>query len=143
MSTEQNKKTVQTLLTEGMNKRNYSIIDQVIAPGFVNHGIPNATKGPEGFKEIIRQFVDAFPDMNIHLEHIVAEGDQVATRGYWTGTNSGSFMGAPATGRKVRCEFVDFWTLQNGKCTENWVQMDMVGVMQQLELMPTPTLAHA
>jgi predicted ester cyclase len=30
-------------------------------------------------------------------------------------------------------DYIDFWKLDNGKCLENWVQLDIAGVMRQLE----------
>ena len=137
MKQESNKQMIQKMFTEMMNGRNFSNMAEVIAPNYVNHGIPNAKPGPEGFKEILQQFLDGFPDMKINVEHIVAEDNMVATRGYWTGTNSGKFMGMQGTGKKVRCEYMDMWKIENGMCVENWVQMDMVGVMQQIGMMPS------
>ncbi len=138
MTTEYNKMLIEKVFNEVMNGRNMGSIEKFIAPGYVNHGIPNAKTGPAGFREIIQQFLDAFPDMKITMENIIAEGDMVATCGYWTGTNEGSFMGAPASGKQVKCAYIDFWKIQNGMCTENWVQMDMVGVMMQTDAMAMP-----
>ena len=140
MATE-NKKIIERLFTEVMNGRKFNLTEEIIAPSYVNHGIPNAKTGPSGFKEIMQQFLDAFPDMRINMEAIVSEGDTVATRGYWTGTNSGSFMGMPSTGKKVRVEYADFWKLENGKAVENWVTMDMVGLMTQIGMMPAAATA--
>ena len=136
---DQNKKLIQQLFGEAMNGRNLAILNNIIAPDFVNHGIPDSKPGPEGFKAIVQGFLDAFPDMGINVEQIVTEGDTVATRGYWTGTNKGSFMGLPATGKKVRVEYADFWKIKNEKCIENWVQMDFAGLMQQLSGIPAPS----
>lgn len=141
MATDQNKKVIEKLFTEVMNGKKLNLIDEIIAPSYANHGIPNAKKGPAGFKEIIQQFFDAFPDMKVTRESTVAEGDIVATRGYWTGTNKGSFMGMPSTGKKVRVNYADFWKVQNGKCVENWVTMDMVGMMAQLGVAPAYAMA--
>jgi steroid delta-isomerase-like uncharacterized protein len=136
MTTEQNKAIVKKLFEEGMNQRKLSMADEVIGNDFVNHGIPNAKKGPEGFREIIQQFLDAFPDMKINVEFIISEGDMVATKGTWTGTNKGSFMGMPVTNKKVNVGYADFWKLKNGKCIENWVEMDIAGLMQQIGVIP-------
>jgi|SRR6185436_6875543 len=136
MANEENKNLIKQLFSECMNGRNFSLMDKIIAPGFINHGIPNAKTGPEGFKEILNQFLSGFPDMKINLEHVIGDGDMVATHGYWTGTHQGSFMGIPATGKQTRTEFIDVWKIQNGKCIENWVQMDMPGLMQQIGMMP-------
>lgn len=138
MTTDQNKKIVEQLFNEAFVKKNFSILQQVVDSDFVNHGIPGAQKGPEGLKQVIQQFLNAFPDMKINIEHIIAEGDLVATRGYWTGIQNGEFMGMPPTGKPVTVQYSDFWKLSNGKCNENWVQMDMVGMMQQLGMMPPP-----
>ena len=142
MAAEQNKKLIQKLFSEVMTGKNLSIADEIFAPGFINHGIPNAKKGPDGFKEVLQQFFDAYPDMKINVEHIIADdNNMVATRGHWTGTNKGSFMGMPASSKTVRVEFIDVWKIENGKLAENWVQMDMVGMMQQTGMMPAPATA--
>ena len=140
MTSDQNKKLILQLFGEAMNGRNLALIDNLIAPGFINHGIPDAKTGPEGFKATIQQFFDAFPDMGIDVEQLIAEGDLVATRGYWTGTNKGSFMGMPPTGRHVRVDYADFWKIENDQCTENWVQMDIAGLKQQLTGMSAPAV---
>ncbi|HYV93557.1 MAG TPA: ester cyclase [Chitinophagales bacterium] len=139
MTPDQNKNLVQQMFTEVINGKNLDAAGKYIAPGFVNHGIPNATTGPDGFKEIVKQFTDGFPDMHVYQESLIAEGDTVVTRGYWTGTHKGNFMGIPGTGKQVRADYIDVWKIQNDKATENWVQMDMVGVMQQLGAMPAPS----
>jgi steroid delta-isomerase-like uncharacterized protein len=132
MTTDQNKKIIQQLFTEGICKRNLDVIDQLVDPNFINHGIPDTQRGPEGFREIIRTFTDAFPDMDVSIESIIAEGDMVATRGKWKATHQNQFMGIPATGKSVQVCYIDFWKVVNGKCMENWVQMDFLSLMQQL-----------
>jgi steroid delta-isomerase-like uncharacterized protein len=132
MTTDQNKKIIQRLFTEGICKRNLDVIDQLVDPNFINHGIPDAQRGPEGFKDIIRTFTDAFPDMDVSIESIIAEADMVATRGRWKATHQNQFMGIPATGKSVQVYYIDFWKVANGKCVENWVQMDFLSLMQQL-----------
>ena len=138
MSAEQNKQVVGRLFNEAMNQRRFELLNEIIAPEFVNHGMPGAQQGPEGMRQILQGFLDAFPDMKITVEHIVAEGDMVATRGHWVGTNKGSFMGGPASGNSVRSDYVDFWKMKDGKCIENWVQMDMIGIMMQTGAMAAP-----
>jgi steroid delta-isomerase-like uncharacterized protein len=132
MTTEQNKKSVRRLFKEGMGEKKFEVFDELIAEKFINHGMPNAEPGPEGFKTIVSQFLEGFPDMNVEIYNIVAEDDMVATRGVMTGSHKGVFMGVPPTGRKIKIDYIDFWKLANGKCIENWVHMDFSGLMQQL-----------
>jgi len=135
MNTTQNKALVERLFAEAMNGRNFSILNEILAPEFVNHSMPMPYPGPEGFKVVIEGFTTAFPDMQISLEQIIGEGDLVATAGHWTGTHRGDFMGMPATGRQVNIRFMDIWKIENGKAVGNWVQMDNLAIMQQLGVM--------
>lgn len=138
MKTEENKQLVKKIFNEAFNNRNLSAIDSLVGDTYVNRSMPGSNKGSAGLKEILQQFTGAFPDMKINVEHVIGDDNMVATHGYWTGTNQGSFMGMPATNKQVRIEYIDLWKIENGKAVENWVQMDMMGMMQQLGMMPQP-----
>lgn len=138
MNTAQNKALVERLFNEVMNKRNFSVLGEVLSPGFVNHSMPMPQPGPDGFRAILQGFLTGFPDMNIVLEQMIAEDDKVVTIGHWTGTSHGEFMGMPATGKKLNIKFMDLWRIENGKAVENWVQMDNMGILQQMGMMPQP-----
>ncbi len=138
MSLEQNKALVRRGFEEGMNQQQLDIFDDLLTPQYVNHNMPAPAPGPDGFKQVMGMFISAFPDFHIQIEDILAEGDRVASRGVWSGTHQGDFMGIPATGKQVSVAYIDFWRLENGLAVENWVQMDMIGLMQQLGVMPAP-----
>jgi steroid delta-isomerase-like uncharacterized protein len=132
MSTELNKKIILRLYGEGIMQRKFLVFDELIADEFVNHGIPNSRPGPHGFRDIVEQLIQAFPDLHINIQKIVSEADTVATRGYFSGTHHGNFMGLLTSGKKVQIDYIDFWKIRNGKCVENWMQMDLAGVSMQL-----------
>jgi steroid delta-isomerase-like uncharacterized protein len=136
MSTEANKNAVRRGFEQGMNKRSFEVWDEVLAPNYVNHDMPAPSPGPAGMKQVLAMFTDAFPDMQITLHDVFGEGDKVATRGSWKGTHKGAFMGIPATGKSVEVKFIDMWRFENAKAVENWVSMDMLGLMQQLGVVP-------
>lgn len=138
MSTEDNKGLVRRIFEDGINQNHPGVIDQLIASSYVNHDIPAPSQGLEGFKMIIGMFRAAFPDMRVTLEEELAEGDKVITRGYFTGTHKGDFQGIPPTGKQVKVKYIDIWRVADGKMVENWVQMDQLGLMQQLGVIPTP-----
>ena len=136
-----NKVLVEQLFNELMNQKNMSSVEKYLDPNFKQHGFPNSKQGIEGFKEILGQFTTAFPDFKVVPESIIVEGDLVATRGYCTGTNTGSFMGGPATNKKVTISYIDWWQFKNGKAVENWVQLDMQAMLAQLGLVPAQETA--
>jgi len=143
MSTEQNKTIVRRIFDEIVNKGNLGVADELLAADYVNHDFPAPAPGAEGFKLVTTMFRSAFPDIVVTLEDEFAEGDKVVTRGVFAGTHTGEFMGIPATGRKVTIKYLDIWRLENGKAKENWVQMDLLGLMQQLGVIPAPGHAAA
>ena len=138
MSTQENKALVRRIFEEGINQNQTSVFDELIAPTYVNHDLPVPTPGPGGFKMVIGMFRAAFPDMRVTLEEEIAEDDKVSTRGYFTGTHQGDFQGIAPTGKQFKIKYIDVWRVENGKLVENWVQMDQLGLMQQLGVIPVP-----
>ena len=120
-----------------MNDHNLDGFKQLLSDDFVNHDMPMPEPGPEGFKQVLNVFLSAFPDFSMEAESIVCENDNVATRGYFTGTHKGEFMGIPATGKKIKVKYMDMWRFKDGKATENWVRMDNMEMMQQLGVVPS------
>ena len=82
--------------------------------------------------QIGNSFLAAFPDARSSLEEQIEEGDVVITRGVYHGTNSGSFMGMPATGRTVAVPWLSLDRLRNGQILEHRFIMDAQIMMQQL-----------
>jgi steroid delta-isomerase-like uncharacterized protein len=138
MSAEHNKTAVRRLFEEGLNQGRDSVIEELIAPNYVNHDFPASAAGPEGFKQVLGMFRAAFPDIRVTLEDVLGEDGRVATRGYFSGTHQGDFQGIPATGKPIKVSYIDIWRVQDGKLVENWVKMDLMGLMQQLGAIPTP-----
>jgi steroid delta-isomerase-like uncharacterized protein len=123
---------------EGINQRRMDVFDELLADDYVNHTFPAPAPGREGFKQVVQTFIDAFPDFHVVVEEMVAEGDAVASRGTMSGTHRGDFMGIAATGRQIAVGYSDIWRFRDGRAAENWVQLDLLGLMQQLGAVPMP-----
>ena len=139
MSTEENKAIVSRFFEEVFNKKNLAFLDEYATPDSVDHNLlPGMPAGLEGSRQFISMFLTAFPDLHAHLEDIVAEGDKVVTRTTYHGTNTGSLMGMPATGKAVSSSSIDITRLANGKSVEHWGLIDMLGLLQQMGVVPMP-----
>jgi predicted ester cyclase len=144
MSTEQNKALLRRLFEEGLNQNNPRVFDELIDPDFVIYDSPLGTvRGPGGFRQGIEKFRKSFPDLHVTFEAEFADGDYLFHRGYVTGTHKGEFQGVPPTGKQFKINTLDIWRVENGKAVENWVQMDLLGLMQQLGAIPASQQAHS
>jgi len=89
--------------------------------------------GIKGFQEgQQRPFLHAFSDKNAHDDIRIAEGDFVAASGYQYATHTGEWLGIPASGKRVKIRYMDFWRVEGGKLKENWVLIDILDFLKQL-----------
>jgi predicted ester cyclase len=138
MSTEENKALVLQLMHLQENG-DLNTADQFIAHNWVNHdpSMP-PLQGYEGFKQLNTQFRSAFPGFRMEIEDILAEGDKVAGRIRFRATNTGSFQGMPPTGKAVDVTGAGIFRVVDGRVTDNWVNFDMLGLLQQLGVVQAP-----
>jgi steroid delta-isomerase-like uncharacterized protein len=136
MGIAENKALVRRIFEQGMNQADDRVLDECLTADFVNHDMPAPVPGPEGFRQVLGMFRSAFPDMRVTLEDILAEGDKVVTRGVFTGTHKGAFMGVPPSGASIQVKFIDIWRVENDRVAENWVRLDQLGLMQQVGAVP-------
>jgi steroid delta-isomerase-like uncharacterized protein len=134
---EENKAVVNRFY-EVFDEGDLSIVDEVLASNFVEHNpFPEQPPGPEGMKQVLSMMRAAFPDSEMAVEDVIAEGDRIAVRAEMTGTHRGEFMGLPATGNRVTVTGLSIWRVVDGKIVEHWEQFDAMGMMQQLGAIPS------
>ena len=144
MSAQENKAVVRRMLDELFNKGNLDLTEELLAPDFVEHdpSMPEDLHGLEAFKQYVGGYRSAFPDIHIEVEDQVAEGDRVATRWTGTGTHEGELMGIAPTGNRVEVAGMDISRISGGKIAESWSNYDVMGMMQQLGVVPAPGQAQ-
>jgi len=77
--------------------------------------------------------LNAFKDKFTTIDLILEEGDLVAAYGTVETTHSGEFLGMPATGKRIKLNYMDFWRFdESGECVENWVHLDIIDVFRQV-----------
>jgi predicted ester cyclase len=83
-------------------------------------------------------FLAAFPDLQTIIEELIAEGDTVVRRGFFCGTHQGEFQGIPPTGKQVTVPMIAIERIVDGKVVEHRASPDIMGMMQQLGVIPAP-----
>jgi steroid delta-isomerase-like uncharacterized protein len=138
MSTEDNKALVRRVF-DIVNQKNLDAADEVIAADYVYTapGTPEM-RGPEGFKQLIGGYVSAFPDLQMTILDLVAEGDKVVTRWSATGTHRGELMGIAPTGKRATVVGMVMSRCVGGKIAEEVEVFDTLGMLQQLGVVPAP-----
>ncbi|MDO8691754.1 MAG: ester cyclase [Dehalococcoidia bacterium] len=144
MSTEKNKMIARRIPLEALNEGKLGVIDEIVSPDFVNWspmpGLPD--RGPEALTQLVNTIRTAFPDICYTLDAEIAEGDKVVHLATARGTNTGSLMGLPATGKPATWIETHILEFAEGKVLAHWGQVDLLGMMQQLGLAPRPEAAQ-
>jgi steroid delta-isomerase-like uncharacterized protein len=132
---DENKALAKHAFEELLSKGQFELAAQLYARDFVNHGIHRDINLEED-QAALKGWHQAFSDIAIVPEKLIAEGDLVVV--YWIarGTNTGTGNGLPATGKKVEQAGITIWRIVNGKIKEEWSAFDQLSLMQQLGLLP-------
>ena len=132
---EQNKVIAKRAFEELLSQGRYELAEQLYSKDFVNHGI-HRDVGLEEDQRALKGWHQAFPDVVIVPEKLIAEGDLVTI--YWIerGTNTGTGNGLPATGKKAELAGITIWRIVDNKIKEEWSAFDQLSMMQQLGLLP-------
>jgi len=132
MSIEENKKIVRRY-QEIYNSNELDALGDVVSEDLLTPKImPGIPTGIEGARAAHRIMLAGFPDYQTIIDDLFAEADQVAARISMSGTNTGSFMGIPPTGRHVSFTGIYIARIANGKIVEHWGEEDGVSLLQQL-----------
>lgn len=142
MSTEDNKAATRRGFEEGWNQGKVAVFDELFSSTFSYHdpALPNGLN-TQGYKQLVTAMRKAFPDLQITIDDLIAEGDQVAVRLTLRGTHTGDLvtpMPLPATGKQVTVSGITLVRLAGGKGVEVWNQVNTLGMLQQLGLVPPP-----
>ena len=135
---EENKAVVRRWV-EAFNEGDTNAVDELLTDSYVRHD-PNSpeVRGPEEEKQLIAMYRSAFPDLRFSIEDMVAEDDRVAMRVGISATHEGELLGIPPTQRRLSFTAMELYRLAEGKIDEQWVNMDTLGMMQQLGAIPAP-----
>lgn len=139
MATEQNKEIVRRYLLDVWGKWDFEAEKEVVARNLVDHNaVPDLPPGREGHHQFLVICQRAFPQFDVTIDELIAEGNKVAYQWTARGTHEGEFMGIPPTGKEVTITGSDIVRIEDGKIAEAWHIEDNLGLMQQMGVIPSP-----
>ena len=115
------------------DKGNFKIADEILSMDFIDHDpVTGQLPGLNGYKQMVKDFRDAFPNLRVKNEDVIVEGNKIVVS--WTayGIQSGHLMNIPPTNKHVTLKGIDILLVVNNKITERWGEFDAMGMLSQL-----------
>jgi steroid delta-isomerase-like uncharacterized protein len=114
-------------------------IDELVAPdALISTPLPIKATGAALLKEVFARLHRAFPDLQIAIEDLIAEGDKVVARDTVTGTHQGEYMGIAPTGKSITYNEIFICRFKDGRIAETWGVVDVLSQLRQLGALPVP-----
>jgi len=125
-------------LLEAWNSHDVEKVMALYAPDYVgiDVGQPTPEHGPDGKRQTVLLYLQAFPDLNFSVENAIAQGDMVAVHWIARGTHLGSFMHIPPTGRSIEVRGVSILTIAEGKISYAVYIWDVAGLLRLMGMLP-------
>lgn len=133
--TEMNK-TIARQTMEALDRRDLDAVRANAAPTARFYGWAPEPLDADGHKAFMSALLAAFPDSRFIVDDVIAEENKVAVRHRLLGTHQGELQGIPPTGRPVEIGGIVIFRIENGMVAEAWLNADIMGMMQQLGVVP-------
>jgi predicted SnoaL-like aldol condensation-catalyzing enzyme len=118
VGTAENKAAFRRIIDEVINQKNLDLADELYSEEHELHPeAPGVGRGAEGMKGAFAGLHEAFPDIRVEIESMVAEGDMVAVRLTFSGTDA-------ATDKRATWPEMVFTRFSDGKAAESWEVTD-------------------
>ena len=125
------------LLYRAFSDKNPDLVDLAVTADWDDIPLaPGQGPGPDGLKPIIRNVIDALPDVHIAIQDVILAHGRAGVRAEMTGTHLGSLFGIQATGRKVSFRIHEFHEFEGERIKRTWHLEDWFGLFLQLGSFP-------
>jgi predicted ester cyclase len=138
MSSNDSIEKLRRLLTKVFSQGDYSVIDELVAPDYVEHQNGSQGTGPAAVRRTASGLRASFPDLHLEIQDAIADDDTVWVRVRGRGTDTGGVAGRPPSGRHIEVDVVDIVRFRDGLMSEHWGVADRLGMLQQVGAVPTP-----
>ena len=133
MPSKENETLVSRYVDEVLNRGNLDLLDEICARDYKRYLSPASS--PLSLDEQRQRLASiriAFPTLSAEVEEIICDNGIVAFRAIVRGTQSGPFLGLPATGKDFTISALDMVSVKHGKFAEHWGGPDLFALLQQL-----------
>lgn len=139
MSIEENKAAFRRYVEEVWQSEKLDLVDEIFAEEYTSHQSDGSIlqRTPEDVKSFVKEYRDAFSEIEDTVEDMIGEGDKVVNRWRLEATHTGEFRGISATGKRITMTGIGIFRFsEDGRVVESWDSMDTLGMMRQLGAIP-------
>jgi steroid delta-isomerase-like uncharacterized protein len=141
---DQNKAVVRRIVEEHWNSKNPALVNELFAANVSLETPDGALTGLEGASFLLQAYATAFPDFQLNVDDLLADGNRVVLRWTFTGTHRGPLADIPATGKQVKVpRGIAIFRIAAGKVDQGYLAWDKYALLQQLGVLPMTSTAGA
>lgn len=129
----QSKAIATELFEQCFNENRTELLPQIVAAEYQG---PRGQSGPASFAATLHDLRASFPDLRYTIDDLVAENDRVVVRWHWNGDHTGPFRNFPPSHKRVTASGISIFQIEDGKITHAWLQLDQLGFLQQIGVLP-------
>ena len=132
MSVEENKATLRRNFEEIWNKKNFSLIPELVSTDYIGINALGVSKGLEEYEQMVKSMTTLIPDLQYTVNEVFGEGDTLMAKISMTGTFTGKFAGIDVSEKKINTTSVFVNKYENGKVKEAIVYGNPLELLKQL-----------
>ncbi len=116
------------------NQKDWDSVLTLVHKDFIRHSSsePKEIKTNVGLVKFHQTELDTFPDLQETIIFAIEEGELVAARINFSGTQLGKLINFAPTGKKLTADFNCFFRVTEGRIKESWVEYDILNGLIQL-----------
>ena len=135
---EANKAIARRLASDVFSSGDMLAFDELIADEYVNHNmpVPEIPGTKDGFRQLVLATRRAFPDVQVHIQDIVAEDNVVVFHDIAEATSVEDFFGVPSNAERLRWTEIHWLKVRDDQIVEHWTNFDQLGILTQLGAIP-------
>lgn len=148
MSSNSQAAIIHRFYEESLNQNRLDILPELVSANVINHGFDGSQQtGIQALEQTIRRTQGLFSGHHFTVDDVVSNGDKAAARWTMAANNTVPIGGVAPTGKQITQHAVVFYRFEEGKIAEIWLQLDRLGVLQQVGIsipgMPAPPVMAA
>lgn len=112
-----------------LNAQDWPKLGQFVADDVQHNGRPF---GLSGYRAMLEQDFRDIPDLRFHIELLVSDPPNIASRLAFDCSPRGTFLGLAVNGKRVSFAENVFYAFRNGKIAQVWSVIDKAAIEAQL-----------